>query len=79
MSLREGFVRVKDLPETRELGIAGLRGRARGLHAAADGVTTTQLSVPGFFKERAPCVWLENTCRCWPGSVDRCDQCRDIL
>lgn len=76
--MHEGFVVVKDLPETRALGIAGLRGRARGIRATAHGWATTQLSVPGFFEPRAPCDWLENTCRCWPASGKRCDKCRDI-
>lgn len=76
--MREGYVRVRDLPETRRLGIAGCRGRARGIRSTRD-ATTTQLSLPGYFNRAAPCEWLENTCECWPGSEMCCNECRDIM
>lgn len=77
--MREGYVRVKDIPETRALGIAGRLGRARGITIRTHHLATTCLGLkdPKFFKT-VPCAWLENTCQCWPASDDRCEHCKDI-
>ena len=80
--MHEGFVSVIDCADTRALGIAGTRGRARGIRVGGELPAMTSYTPTGSDPKAWPlqvrCAWLRNTCTCWPASGRRCDQCRDI-
>ena len=76
--MHEGFAEIIDTPETREAGLAGKRGRARGMRVGPHIQSTTQFSWgPKQFAD-IPCDWVRNTCYCWPASSARCDACKNI-
>lgn len=79
--MHEGFVRVRDIPETRAVGISGRVGRARGICSYGRyGKSDTHLTLASApkFSARVPCTWVTNTCDCWPASGARCDECKAV-